>query len=214
MMLMLRSFKTCYVMLLNLSRLKILLNRSVSGQHKETHPSPWSTHISLKKGTTTWVQRMLYKVEGSQLTLRISNAIPKKDCYLYTSENGWWVWQEWRTCFIVSPPKHQNSLPLRCPVAHSCHNYHKAKRLRNLLSKPWNSGKETMTCSYRIAGGCFNVRVDVRSHTFSTAPTFIRNMNTSWNPQKEQTYKNHTGIVSIPNLPRSKSSLNLPTTFR
>lgn len=192
-LLMLRSFKTCYIMLLNLLSLKVLLNSSLSGQQKETQPSPWSTHISLKEGTTTCVQWMLYKVEGSQLISRIRNAIPNQDCYLFASENGLYEFD--RNADLASLfPLQDIKIKWLCTVAHGCHNYRKAKRLRNLLSKPWNSGKETMTCSYPMAGRCFNAWMP---HSFSTVPT----LGTWTSLEILRKKKQHSGTLSIPNLP-------------
>lgn len=109
--------------------------------------------MSLKK---EW---MLYKVEGFTIDFENQQCNTQSGLLLICIWKWFiWVWQECRPCFIVSPPR----------LAHGCHNYRKAKRLRNLLSKPWNSGKETMTCSYPKAGRCFNAWM---SHSFSTVPT-------------------------------------------
>ena len=136
--------------------------------NKKKHSHAVEAHIfPLKKGTTTCVQWMLYKVEGSQLISRISNAIPTQDCYLFASENGLYEFD--RNADLASLfPLQDIKIKWLCTVAHGCHNYRKAKRLRNLLSKPWNSGKETMTCSYPMAGRCFNAWM---SHSFSMVPT-------------------------------------------
>ena len=88
--------------------------------NKKKHSQALEAHIfPSKKGTTTCVQWMLYKVEGSQLISRISNAIPNPDCYLFASENGLYEFD--RNADLASLfPLQGIKIKWLCTVAHGC----------------------------------------------------------------------------------------------